>query len=156
MLAPRLSCARSCFSWLPLPLSTSLLSSVQCSSPAAGSPSPTTFTLEYPTSSQAVFPNFQSSLPSHTCTEWPEVSRELSLSSPQLAFTALGCNMAGNVQLGRGHSNPCGCAHHVCSTQSFQKAFCAKHCLGAAAFHTWLTRLQRARALWPPPQSLCL
>lgn len=56
------------------------------------SSSPTPFTLEYPTTSQAGFPNFQSSLPGHTCSGWPGLSRELSLSSPQLAFTALGCS----------------------------------------------------------------
>lgn len=106
------------------------------------SSSPTPFTLEYPTTSQAGFPNFQSSLPGHTCSGWPGLSRELSLSSPQLAFTALGCSW--DLQ---SH----GCAHRVCSTQPLQKAFGAQHWLRAAAFHTWLTCLQCARALWSPP-----
>lgn len=55
------------------------------------------------------------------------------------------------VQLGPGHCNPHGCAHRVCSTQPLQKAFGAQHWLRAAAFHTWLTCLQCARALWSPP-----
>lgn len=77
----------------PLYIGTHITPSSEPLCNTAGSPSPTTSNVEYPTASQAVFSNFQSPLPSLTCTEWPRLSRGLPLNSPQLAFTASGCNL---------------------------------------------------------------
>lgn len=124
---------------------------MQCSPPlTAVSPSSTTFKLKYPTAAEAVFSNIQSSLPSHTCTEWLVLSRRLPLNSPQLGFTVLGCTMVR-------HSHLCGCVHCVLGTQSFQKAFDAPHCLRVVAKgNPGISYLADSSATWQSPVAITM
>lgn len=93
-------------------------SPAQCSSPAASSPPPTTPDLQHPAASQAAFSSSRAPCP---------VTRALTvrtqpLNSPNphsLPWRAT--RQGGTVQLGWGHSDPCGFVHHVSDPQSFQR-----------------------------------